>query len=64
MLAKTNVPRLYNRAHRTDSYDGEVGSSMTCGHFTSAQLVFKPTFESYRRLSLKPSQWWGPNCKI
>jgi len=33
-LAATNVPRLYNRAHRTDSYDGEVGSSMTCTRLT------------------------------
>jgi len=26
----TNVPRLYTRAHRTDSYDSEVGSLLTC----------------------------------
>jgi len=29
-VATTNIPRLYTRAHRTDSYDGEVGSSLTC----------------------------------
>jgi len=48
-LAVTNVPRLYNRAHCADSYDDEVGSSMTCARLTCARLVFKPTFESYRR---------------
>ena len=32
--AKTNVLHLYNRAQRTDSYDGELGSSMTCAQYT------------------------------
>ena len=32
--AKTNIPRLYNRAQRTDSYDSELGSSMTCAQYT------------------------------
>ena len=25
----TNIPRLYNRAHHADSYNDEVGSSLT-----------------------------------
>ena len=33
-LAVTNVLHLYNRAQRTDSYDGELGSSMTCTRCT------------------------------
>ena len=32
--ATTNVPRLYNRAQHTNSYDGELGSSMTCAWYT------------------------------
>jgi len=33
-FAVTNIPRLYTRAQRTNSYDGELGSSMTCARCT------------------------------
>jgi len=47
----TNVPRLYNRAHRTDSYNNEVGSSLTCtlttykfGLFSNAPMSLIVTY--------------------
>ena len=47
----TNVPCLYNRAHRTDSYDDEVGSSLTCtlttyefGSFSNAPMSLIVTY--------------------